>query len=228
MGEEHRHMSPAAPRSETNLGALAALAVAGQVVLLASAWLLPFVSEYGWVGDTISELVLGRFGFVQTVAFVVAGIGTLALAYVIRRLTAGTWGSGVGPLLVGVYGVGAILAAIVPTDPIDRPEDVWARSTAGMVHAGASVVGFASMVVAMFVLLRTFLLEPRWRARTGWWLGLFPAAALSLLFAQADGPRVGLMQRLLVAAIAAWVIVVALRARAIAAASAVGAPDRSG
>lgn len=212
-------MSPAATRSDTSLGSLSLLAIVGQVVLLASALLLPFVSEYDLVGDHMSELALGRFGAVQTVAFVVAGVGTLALAYAIRQLTAGTWGSVVGPLLVGVYGVGAILVAIFPTDRIDRPEDVWAQSTTGMIHVGVSFVSFVCMVVGMFVLLRTFLLEPRWRARTGWWMGLFPAAALSLLFAQSEGPRVGLMQRLMVAVIAAWIIVVALRARAIAAAS---------
>ncbi len=215
-------MYPAATRSGRNLGALAMLAIAGQVVLLASALLLPFVSDYGWVGDTMSELALGPFGFVQTIAFIVAGIGTLALAYVIRQLTAGTWGSVVGPLLVGVYGAGAILVGIFPTDRIDSPADVWAQSTTGMIHVVASLASFVCMVVAMFVLLRTFLLEPRWRARTGWWMGLFPAAALSLLFAQSEGPRVGLMQRMMVAVIAAWIIVVALRARAIAEAGEAG------
>lgn len=97
-------MFPAATRSETNLGSLSILAIVGQVVLLADALLLPFVVEDGWVGDTTSELVLGRLGFIHTVAFVVAGVGTLALAHVIRRLMAGTWGSVVGPLLVGAYG----------------------------------------------------------------------------------------------------------------------------
>lgn len=217
-------MNPAATRTGNNVGALATLAIAGQVVLLASALLLPFVSDYDLVGDNISELVLGPFGFVQTVAFVVAGIGTLALAWVIRQLTAGTWGSVVGPLLVGVYGVGAILVGIFPTDRIDSPADVWAQSTTGTIHVLVSFVSFVCMVVGMFVLLRTFLLEPRWRARMGWWLGLFPAAALSLLLAQSEGPRVGLMQRMMVAVIAAWIILVALRARAIAESSEAGAP----
>lgn len=108
--------------------------------------------------------------------------------------------------------------AIFPTDRIDRPENAWAQSTTGMIRAGVSFVSFVCMVVGMFVLRRTFLPEPRWRAWMGWWMGLFPAAALSLLFAQSDGPRVGLMQRLLAAAIAAWIVVVALRALAIAAA----------
>ncbi len=211
-------MNQTAPRPERTVETLTAVAIAGQVALLASALLLPFVSDYGWIGDTISELATGRFGVLQTAAFVLAGVGTLALAVVIRRLTAGAWGSVVGSLLVGIYGLGSILVAIFPTDPIDDPADVWAQSTTGTIHALVALVSFVGMVVAMFVLLRTFLQEPRWRARTGWWMGLFPAAALSLLFAQSEGPRVGLMQRMLVAVIAAWIVVVALRARSIAAA----------
>jgi hypothetical protein len=74
------------------------------------------VSEYGVVRDHVSELTLGRFGFVQTAAFLMAGLGTLGLAVAIRRLTAGSRGSLTGSLLVGMYGAGAVLSAIFPTD----------------------------------------------------------------------------------------------------------------
>jgi hypothetical protein len=96
-------MNANAPPSRNSLRLLALAAVVGQVVLMASALLLPLVSEFDLIGDTMSELVLGRFGWVQTIAFVVAGIGTLALAYALRQLTAGTWGSRLGSLLVGVF-----------------------------------------------------------------------------------------------------------------------------
>jgi hypothetical protein len=43
---------------------LAVLAVVGQLVLLASAWLLPAISEYHLVGDNISELAIGQYRFV--------------------------------------------------------------------------------------------------------------------------------------------------------------------
>jgi hypothetical protein len=43
----------------------AIFAVVGQLILLASAWLLPAVSEYHLVGDNISELVIGQYGFVR-------------------------------------------------------------------------------------------------------------------------------------------------------------------
>jgi len=59
----------------------ALFAVVGQAVFLGSAWLLPLASEYGLVGDNISELVLGRYGWVQTLTFVISGLGIICLAY---------------------------------------------------------------------------------------------------------------------------------------------------
>lgn len=195
---------------------LAAVAIIGQVVLLASALLLPLVSDYRLIGDNISELVLGRFGWVQILAFIIGGIGTLALAYAIRQLTAGTWGSRVGSLLVGLYGLGAVLVAVFPTDRIDRPEQVWAQSTTGMIHVAISTISFVCMIIAMFVLFRTFLLDARWRPLTPW-IVLLPTAAFSLFFVQGEGPWVGLMQRLMVGVISAWIVIVALRVQALAA-----------
>jgi hypothetical protein len=190
------------------------MALLGQAVLLASAFLLPLVSEYSLVRDTISELVLGRFGFVQTLAFLIAGAGTLALAYVIRQLTAGTWGSRVGSLLVAIYGIGAILTAIFPTDRVNTPADVWASSMTGMIHVAISLVSFPCMIAGMYVLFRTFILAPGWRPLVPW-IVLFPASALPLFLGQAEGPWVGILQRLLVLAISLWMIVVAMRARVI-------------
>ena len=200
-------MDPSASRSRQPLALLATAAMVGQIVLLASALILPFYSEFSLIGDNISELALGRYGFVQTVALIVAGLGTLALAYAIRQLTAGVWGSTVGSLLI---------AAIFPTDRIDTPEDLQTLSTTGLIHSGVFLVSIICVIIGMFVLLRTFQLDSGWRSLFPW-LGLFPAAALLLLFVQGEGPWVGLYQRLLIGAVAAWQIVVAVRIRTIAA-----------
>ena len=218
-------MSETTPQSRVSLRTLATAAIVGQIVLLASALLLPFVSDFDLIGDNMSELVLGGFGWVQTVAFIIAGAGTLALAYALRQLTAGTWGSRVGSLLVGVYGVGAILVAIFPTDRIDSPADVASQSTTGLIHLTISLVSFVCMIVAMFIFTRTFALDPRWRVLTPW-IVLLPASALSLLFVQSEGPWVGIMQRLMVGVIAAWIIVVAVRLRTIAVAGEAGASEQ--
>jgi hypothetical protein len=199
------------------LSLLAVLAIAGQVVLLASAWLLPIVSEYSLIGDNISELVLGRYGFVQMAAFLVAGVGTLGLAFAIRELTEGVWGSLTGSLLIAVYGAGAILVAIFPTDPINSPADVWSQSTTGTIHSFVALVSFVCAVVGMFILTHwTFMRAARWRSLLPW-LALLPAGAFSLIIGQTQGPHVGLLQRMLVTIISAWLILVAFRTRSIAA-----------
>ena len=188
---------------------LALLAIAGQVVLVGSAWLLPIPSEFRLVGDTVSELVLGRYGAVQTAAFVLAGLGTLGLAVAIRALTTELRGSLVGSLLVAVYGVGAVLVAVFPTDRIDRPDDAWSQSAAGLVHLAVSAVSFLCVVVGMLVLTWIFRRTARWRPLLIWQM-LAAGGALSLLFVQAQGPFVGLMQRGLVSLIAIWLVLAAL------------------
>jgi hypothetical protein len=194
------------------LSQLAMLAIVGQVILFVSAWLLPAFSEYSLLGDNMSELVLGRYGFIQTVAFLVAGAGTFGLAYAIRRLTKGTWGSLVGPVLVGLYGLGAVLVAIFPTDRVDTATDVWTQSTTGLIHMLVALISFPAMIIGMFILTRTFGLLPEWRPIMRLSV-FFPAFSLGLLVVQGEGPLVGLLQRLLVAVISGWMILVALRVR---------------
>jgi hypothetical protein len=204
---------------QQRLSLLATLAIVGQVVLLASAWLLPAVSEYSLVGDNISELVLGRYGFVQTFAFLIAGVGTLGLAYALRQLTAGAWGSLVGSLLVAIYGAGAILVAIFPAERIDTPADMWAQSTLGTIHSFVSLISFLSVIAGMVILAWTFGKDGRWQSLLPG-AAILATAAVSLLMAQItaqQGPWAGLMQRALVTVIAGWIILVAIRVRAIAA-----------
>jgi hypothetical protein len=197
------------------LSQLALFAVLGQVLLLASAWFLPAVSEYGLIGDNISELALGRYGFVLTFAFVVSGLGVIGLSYAIRRSTVRSRGSLIGSLLIGVYGLGALVVAIFPTDRIDSPTDVLAQSTTGWIHSMTALISYLCAIVGMFILTWTFARHTRRRSLVVW-SSLLAGAALALLFGQSEGPWVGLMQRLLITAISSWLILIAFRVRTIA------------
>jgi hypothetical protein len=83
-----------------------------------------------------------------------------------------------------------------------------------MIHIAISLVSFPCMIVGMYVLFRTFILAPAWQPLVPW-IVRFPAAALPLFLGQSRGPWGGILQRLLVLSISLWMIVVALRARAI-------------
>lgn len=192
-------------------GLLCVLAVGGQLYLLASAWLLPIVSEYDLVGDNISELVLGRSGGVQALAFLVSGLAAFGLAYVLVRSTRGWRGSAFGSALLLVNGLGLIVAALVPTDRVDSPADLADLSPGGLVHVSAAALGLVSAVLAMFVWSLVFARDCTWRPVVTWSV-LLAGGSLALLFAQSQGPLVGLMQRLLVTLVAAWMIMVAIRA----------------
>jgi hypothetical protein len=201
------------------LSQLAVLAIVSQILLLASAWLLPIASEYRLIGDNISELVLGRYGFVQTIAFLIAGIGTLGLAFAIRKLTTNTRGSFIGSLLIGIYGAGAILEAIFPTDRIDNPADVLSLSATGMLHVTVALASFLCIIVGMFSLAWTFSRQARWRSLLPM-AAILPGAALALLIVSGESPWVGIMQRLFITTIAAWLILAALKVRSITAVAA--------
>jgi hypothetical protein len=139
-----------------SLTRLAILAVLGQAVLMASAWILPLASEYRLVSDNISELALGRYGLLLTVALGISGLGVIGLSYAIRQLTAGARGSFLGSLLIGVYGLGSLVVAIFPTDRIDSRNDVLSQSTIGWIHSLTSLVSYFCVIVGMFILTWTF------------------------------------------------------------------------
>jgi hypothetical protein len=148
---------------------------------------------------------------------VLSGLGVLGLAYAIRQLTAGAWGSLAGSLLVGVYGVGAILVALFPTDRIDSQADLASLSTTGAIHSMTALISFLSVTAGMVVLAWTFSRAARWRSLLPW-AAILATGAVSLMLGQffdPQGPWVGILQRLLVTIIAAWLITVALRVRAI-------------
>jgi hypothetical protein len=197
---------------------LAGLAIVGHVFLLISAWFLPIASEYRLIEDNVSELALGRYGFIQTIAFLIAGVGTLGLAFAIRRLTEGAWGSLIGSLLIAIYGVGAILEAIFPTDRVDIAADVLSLSPTGTIHVLVALVSFLCITAGMVVLTWTFSRTARWQSLTVWF-ALLATGAVSLFIAQVieqgQGPLVGLTQRLFLTIISAWLILAARRVRSI-------------
>lgn len=174
---------------------------------MASALLLPAVSEYGIKQDFISELAIGRFGFVQTLAFAAFGIGAVALAAGLRKSTKGSWGSLVGSALVGLFGIGVLLDAVFPIDPGGRMATV-----AGTVHLMAALVAFVCMIVAMFVLSKTFKQSARWRSL--WHVSLLLAfSALAAFFLPSGGEWAGLFQRVFMGIVIFWMVIVAIRLR---------------
>ncbi|HEX6708843.1 MAG TPA: DUF998 domain-containing protein [Rubrobacter sp.] len=195
------------------INVLALLAIVGWAFFAASAVFLPIFSVFSFAGDYISELAIGRFGYVQTVAYFAAGLGALALG--IRETTQGSWGSRAGFVMVGLFGINVLLAGIFPTDAIDAGGRVISPTRARSIHIVVSALAFPLIIAAMFVLSRTFKQNIGWRSF--WPVSLVLAfAALAAFFLMGDGQWVGLYQRAFKGTIVLWLILAAVRLRSIA------------
>ena len=110
----------------------------------------------------ISMLSLGNLGWIQIITFVVTGLLTISCAVGMRRVLhpgpSGTW----GPLLIGAYGFGMIVAGIFSTDPSfgfppGTPDGMPASmSWHAILHSIAFFLAFTSLPIACFVFVRHF------------------------------------------------------------------------
>jgi hypothetical membrane protein len=194
---------------------IAAGTIVGLAFFSATALLLPLVSEYSFTADYISELAMGRYGYLQTAAFFAVGGSSLALAVGIHVATKGSWGSRIGSAFLGLYGLGGVLAGIFPTDEVDAAGRVVSPTSVGSVHMVVAALAFVFGIVGMFVLSRTFKRDARWRAYWPWSLVL-AVIALVGFFVQSELPWVGLSQRIFVGTITLWLVLVAIRLRSLA------------
>jgi MFS family permease len=210
-----------------SLGLLAAVAIVGLAFFAATALLLPLISEYSLTADYISELVIGRYGYLQTAAFFAAGLGTLALSVGVRDATNGSWGARLGSALVGLYGVGLILAGILPTDEIGLAGRVVSPTSVGTMHSVVSALAFVFVIAGMFVLSRTFKRDARWQAVWPWSLVLALATLIGVIVAEpSEGLWVGLIQRTYIGTIIIWQVLVAFWLRSIAKGASAEQPPR--
>lgn len=171
----------------------------------------------------VSQLSLGPFGWVNTIAILLAAGGLLAFgAGLGRALPTGT-GSTWGPRLLGVAGTCFVLLAVFPDDPgLGYPPATPAQqSLHGLAHGLAGTIAFGSLSAACFVLARRFAGDPAWRgwARYSTVTGVAVAAgylatAVVTGMDQADAlsnAPGGLLQRGMIIAGFAWSILVAAR-----------------
>lgn len=147
--------------------------------------------DYDPVRDFVSEAAIGPGGWVQIANFLVTATLLIAFAAGVSRAVSRWTGR-----LIGLAGVGLVLAGIFVTDP--APTD--APTTHGLIHNGVSVVVFASLAGACFT-------AARWRPTSGWrWYCRTVGVAIPVLFLLAGGiePATGIFQRLYLAAGWTW------------------------
>lgn len=163
-------------------------------------------SEYSRMNDFMSDYANGEYGWLMQSAFLGAGIGAIASSVGLRKsLKPGKWvTSSIVFLLIAAIGY---LLAIAKTDPSGATEP----TTAGILHIVGSLMVFASLLIAVWLLWGVFKRDPTWShlAKTQMWFAIAYTLTMIVAFGTPmDGP-VGLTQRILVPVMMAWWIFIA-------------------
>jgi len=163
--------------------------------------------EYHPVSQAVSELALGRSGWLMAVAFCSSGIGTLLLAHLLRRSSARPR---VAPVLLSLAGLLSLVSAFVHADP----SSATTTSAHGRIHVLVGVATFLLIVAAMFSSVRAFRRSAEWRplaTPTRIWAIL--SVPLFLLIPLSGSAHFGLAQRAFLSVLFAWPLTVSLFAR---------------
>lgn len=164
----------------------------------------------------ISLLSAGDLGWIQTANFVVAGALALAFAVGARRAIAGGPGRTWGPVLLGGYGIGLVLAGVFTADPSlgfppgtpdGIPEELSWHAVA---HGVGFTLAFVSLTLACLVFARRF---SALRGR-GWAVYSVATAAVALalsMWPDRDGASVRYFAASVI--VSAWTTALAARLR---------------
>jgi hypothetical protein len=171
----------------------------------------------------ISQLSLGPFGWVNSIAVLVAGASLLAFAAGLRMAMPTGVGSRWGPRLLGVTGTGLGLTAAVLDDPgLGYPPVTPAQqSLHGLLHGLLVTVAIGCLSAACLVMARRFAADPGWRGWAGYCTvtGVLVAAGyvatavvtgLDQAGVLSNAPG-GLLQRFMVIAGFGWCVALAVR-----------------
>jgi Protein of unknown function (DUF998) len=162
-----------------------------------------------------SVLSNGDLGWIQVANFFVCGglliAGAIGMRRVLRTGPGRTW----GPILIGLVGVGMILAAIFIADPVDGfppgtplgPPTTITRI--GLLHFVTSLAGFSAWTGATFVFARRFATL----GRPGWAIFSTTTGALLLLTFLGSALAAVPVMGLVIAITLAWVWLSAISAK---------------
>jgi len=118
----------------------------------------------------ISLLSLGDLGWIQNINFVVTGALSIACAMGFRRALGGSRGGTWGPILIGTFGTGTLLAGVFHADPgLGFPPGAAAgMPTTVSWHAALHEVSFMVAMVAMIAASFVFSRRLASLGRRGW------------------------------------------------------------
>ena len=199
------------------LSTLTIVGIVAYVALVVTAQLLP--PHYNAVRTAESDLAVGPYGWLMTVAFVLRGVLSLSLVAALVLATRRGLRLRAGLVLLGLWGAAAFLLAAFPTDLPGDP-----RTVHGAVHAAVALVAFLAVAIGELLVSRRLARVERWRS-FGRSTGRLAVAtlvvcvlalvALGAAAASDSGPAAiaGLAERAFLAMALLWMLLVAARLR---------------
>jgi hypothetical membrane protein len=202
-------LTAANTRGEQPGAALALLPVIGivlYVILDVIAQLLP--PHYSALSQAESDLAVGPYGFVMTINFVVRGLLSLALVWVLSRAMSKSGLSRAGLVLLAVWGIGALVLAIFPTDLAGAKPTLH-----GVIHLFVALLAFICGAIGELLLALHFARDGRWRSlhTPALVIAILAIFMFVLLLLAAFPHAYGLVERTFIGLVLLWILVVALR-----------------
>jgi hypothetical protein len=179
---------------------LSRIATLGVGIFAAAEVVQPFYRSDRRLSDAYSSYASGRYGFVQTIAFVAVSVGSLALALGLSKFGRSEvhWRSGLA--LLTVWSIAVLVAAVFPLEG-----GVFAASA--NIHGLASMVSFLSILASMLVFSGAFGRNARWHPFAFWsWLfALVGTGSFALGLAVQHPMCFAVFQRLFLGAVVLWI-----------------------
>lgn len=195
--------------SSLTLRRLALVGMVGPVVW----WLLIIINGaitpgYSHVSDFMSTLggVGAPYAIIQRVNFAVLGGSILTLGLGLHRWFGDGRRPKVGTLLLGVFGIGVILAGVFPENTAD-PD-----SLTNVLHDVTGIIGFLGGIVGIALVSRRTSVDDRWPSYRFEAIGtVVIVVGTFVIFIQSGEALVGLYQRLFIGVVTAWVVMQSYR-----------------
>lgn len=138
--------------------------VAGLLVMAISFGLAFATEGFHLARHANSLLVLGEWGWLQTINFISFGVLVTLAAWGARLVMRGRPGSTWAPLLMAVYGIGSIVVGFAPADPAfgfppgsqTDYQGYASVSLSAQIHGIAGGIAFTSIAIACFFFARYF------------------------------------------------------------------------